>query len=94
MRLGKREMHTGFWRGSLTERNTYRGRRENYIEINIKEIHREGAKCLYVARLTESLWAVVNMLMKFRSPLKELNILVAADLLAFEERHRSMNLAS
>jgi hypothetical protein len=86
-------MHTGFWCGSLTERNTHRSRREN-IEMKSKEIYREGAKWLYVARLTESLWAVVNMLMEFRSPLKELNILVVVDLLAFEERHRSMNLAS
>jgi hypothetical protein len=67
------------------EGNTYRSRWDNTsdIEMNIKEIVRDGSKWLYVAQLTASLWAAVNKLMDLRGPLKELNILASCGSVSF-----------
>ena len=67
--LGKERSRQDFGCESMTEGTTCRRRWDNNIEMNIKEIVWEGAKWLYVARLTESLWAAVNNLMDLRGPL-------------------------
>ena len=68
-RNGRKEVHTGFWWGSLRERDhleTPRRRWEHNTKINIQKMGQTGRDWIYLAQDRDRRRDLVNALMNLR----------------------------